>query len=212
MSVVLHDYWRSSAPYRVRIALALKGVAYERVAVDLGTGAQRDPAHLRLNPQGLVPALEIDGIVLTQSLAIIEYLDETRPGPALLPADRAGRAWVRALSQAIACDIHPLSNLRVLTRVEALGGSDARAAWNRDNIATGLAAFEAMLTHGPAGRFCHGDRPGMADCTLIPQLYNAARWGVNIAHLPRIMAVADSCADHPAFVAAHPDRWDPAKA
>lgn len=205
MSVVLHDYWRSSAAYRVRIALALKGIAYDRVAVDLATGAQRGAAHLALNPQGLVPALQIDGLVLTQSLAIIEYLDETRPGPALLPGDAPGRARVRALAQAIACDLHPVSNLRVLQRVEALAGPAARAAWNRDNIAAGLAAFEALLDH-PAfeGRFCHGAGPGLADCVLIPQLYNAARWDVPVDHLARIRAVADSCAALPAFAAAHP--------
>lgn len=206
MTVVLHDYWRSSAAYRVRIALALKGIAYDRVAVDLATGAQRGAAHLALNPQGLVPALQIDGRVLTQSLAIIEYLDETRPGPALLPGDAPGRARVRALAQAIACDLHPVSNLRVMQRVEALAGPEARAAWNRDNIAAGLAAFEPLLDH-PAfeGRFCHGAGPGLADCVLIPQLYNAARWEVPVDHLPRIRAVAASCAALPALAAAHPD-------
>lgn len=210
MTVVLRDYWRSSASWRVRIALSLKGIPHDRVAVDLTAGAQRSPAHLALNPQGLVPVLLIDGLVLTQSLAIIEYLDETRPGPALLPPDPEGRARVRALSQAIACEIHPLSNLRVLDRVEALGGPDARAAWNRDNLATGLAAVEAMLDHpGFTGRFCHGDAPGMADCALIPQLYNATRWGVAFGHLPRIAAVAGTCANHPAFAATHPDACAP---
>lgn len=211
MSVVLHDYWRSSASYRVRIALGFKGIAYERVAVDLVAGAQRSPAHLALNPQGLVPVLEIDGLRLTQSLAIIDYLDETRSGPPLLPADPAGRARVRALSQAIACEIHPVANLRVLKQVETLGGPKARGAWNRDNIRSGLEAVEAMLADGRTGRFCHDDVPGMADCTLIPQLYNATRWGVDYTHLPRISAVAGACENHPAFAAAQPDHFNPSR-
>lgn len=212
MRVVLHDYWRSSASYRVRIALALKNIAFDRVEVSLTANVQRSPAHLAVNPQGLVPALQIDGLVLTQSLTIIEYLDETRPDPALLPADPAGRARVRALSQAIACEIHPVSNLRVLKRVGDLAGDAARADWNRNNIATGLDAFEGLLDHWAfTGHFCHGDTPGMADCTLIPQLYNAGRWGVNYGHLPRIAAVAESCAALPAFLGAYPDRFDPAQ-
>lgn len=209
-AVVLHDYWRSSASYRVRIALGLKGIAYARVPVNLVSGGHRDAAYLALNPQGLVPALQIDGLVLTQSLSIIEYLDETRPEPPLLPRDNAARAHVRALALAIACEVHPVSNLAVLARIEALAGTDARSKWNRDNIASGLAAFEALLDHpGFAGRFCHGDVPGLADCTLIPQLYNAVRWGVALDHLPRIRAVAASCAAHPAFVAARPEHFEP---
>lgn len=212
MTTALHDYWRSSASYRVRIALNLKGIGYDRVPVDLVAGEQRSPAHLALNPQGLVPALEIDGLVLTQSLAIIDYLDETRPEPPLLPPHPMARARVRALSQAIASEIHPIANLRTLKRVEALAGPEARAAWNRDTIASGLDAFEALLDH-PAftGRFCHGHAPTMADCTLIPQLYNAARWDVPFDHLPRISAVAENCAALPAFAQAHPDRFDPHK-
>jgi maleylacetoacetate isomerase len=212
MSVVLHDYWRSSASYRVRIALALKGIAFDEIPVDLVAGAQRSPAHLAVNPQGLVPALEVDGLVLTQSLAIIEYLEETRPEPALLPMGAAERAQVRRLAQAIACEIHPVSNLRTLKRVEALAGAEARAAWNQETIATGLEAFETLLDHpGFSGAFCHADMPTVADCTLIPQLYNANRWGVAYDHLPRIKAVAATCAVHPAFAAAHPDRFDPAR-
>jgi len=209
--IVLHDYWRSSASYRVRIALALKGIAYRRVTVDLVAGDHRTPGHLDLNPQGLVPALEIDGLVLTQSLAILEYLEETRPEVPLLPAGAGTRAHVRAIALAIACEIHPVSNLGVLKRVEGLAGPDARADWNRENISRGLEAVEAMLDHpGFTGSFCHGDAPGIADCTLIPQLYNAARWGVAFDHLPRISAVARACAALPAFAAAHPDRFDPA--
>lgn len=205
MNVVLHDYWRSSASYRVRIALNLKGVAYEARAVNLVAGEQTAPAHLALNPQGLVPALEIDGLLLTQSLAMLEYLEETRPAPPLLPADPAARAQARALSLAIACEIHPVANLRTLARVEALGGADARGLWNRETIRGGLEAFERMLDH-PAftGAFCVGDTAGVADCVLIPQLYNAERWGVETGDLRRITAVAARCATEPAFVAAAP--------
>ena len=210
--VVLHDYWRSSASYRVRIALALKGIAYERVSVDLTRGEQRAPAHLAGQPQGLVPALEIDGLRLTQSLAIIAYLDETRPTPPLLPTDAGARAQARALALAVACDIHPVSNLKVLGKVEALGGAEARAQWNRDNIADGLAAIEAMLDHPSfVGRFCVEEAPGLADCALIPQLYNARRWGVDFSSLARVAAVEKTCAAHPAFVAAAPERFDPSK-
>lgn len=208
--VVLHDYWRSSASYRVRIALALKGIGHDRVVVDLVAGEQRAPAHLAINPQGLVPVLEIDGLVLAQSLAILGYLDETRPDPPLLPLEPAARAHVRAIALAIACEVHPVSNLSVLARVEALAGPEARGDWNRDNICRGLVAVERLLDHpGFTGQFCHGDRPGLADCALIPQLYNAARWGVGFNHLPRISAVARACAVHPAFLAAHPEAVAP---
>ncbi|MBA8820471.1 maleylacetoacetate isomerase [Ochrobactrum sp. P6BS-III] len=211
MTVTLYDYWRSSSAYRVRLALALKGIAYEHVPVDLTAGAQLSPEYLALHPQGLVPILKIDGLVLIQSLAIIEYLDETRPDPALLPRDAAGRAHVRALAEAIACEIHPVSNLRVLAQVEALAGKEARGAWNSDNIRRGLEAFEKLLDHpGFEGRFCHSDTPGMADCVLVPQLYNASRWGVEWQHLPRIAAVAKACAALPAFVAAAPEQFQPA--
>ncbi|WP_265502558.1 maleylacetoacetate isomerase [Paracoccus beibuensis] len=207
MTVVLHDYWRSSASYRVRIALNLKGIQFERRPVDLVEGKQRDPAHLRLNPQGLVPALEIDGLVLTQSLAIIEYLDETRPGPRLLPADPAARTQARALSLAIACEIHPLSNLKTLNRIEVLAGKAARAAWNRDTIRAGLEAFERMLDHPSfTGTFCVGDAGSIADCVLIPQLYNASRWQVETDDLTRIAAVAARCKVEPTFVAAAPQQ------
>lgn len=207
---VLHDYWRSSASYRVRIALGLKGLGYDRVPVDLVAGDHHRPQYMAVNPQGLVPALRIDGLVLTQSLAILDYLEETRPEPPLLPADPAARARQRAIALAVACEIHPVSNLGVLQRVQALAGPEARDEWNRENIAAGLRAVEALLDHpGFSGGFCHGDAPGLADCTLIPQLYNAARWGVAVDHLPRIRAVAGSCATHPAFVAAHPDNSKP---
>lgn len=210
-AAVLYDYWRSSASYRVRIALALKDIGYERVPVDLVAGAQRAPGHLAVNPQGLVPALAIDGLVLTQSLAIIEYLDETRPALPLLPDDPAGRARVRALAQAIACDIHPVSNLRVLARVGALAGADARSRWNAENIAAGLDAVERMLDCPSTGRFCHGDAPGLADCCLIPQLYNARRWGVDFSHLSRIASISAACATMGVIASAHPDNFNPAR-
>lgn len=210
MTARLYDYWRSSAAWRVRIALALKDIAYDRVPVDLLAGNQCGADHLALNPQGLVPVLDINGLRLTQSLAILDYLDETRPTPPLLPADPGARAHVRAVALAIACETHPLSNLTVLTRIEALAGPEARANWNRDNIARGLGAVEVMLSATP-GPFCHGDTPGMADCVLIPQLYNAARWGVATGHLPRITAIAAACTAHPAFAAAHADHFTPSR-
>lgn len=210
MGAVLHDYWRSSAAYRVRIGLALKGVGWRSRPVDLAAGAQRGADHLARNPQGLVPVLDIDGLRLTQSLAILAYLDETRPAPPLLPADAGGRARVRALALAVACDIHPLSNLSVLNRVSALAGDAARAEWNSGNIRRGLVAVEAMLDDLPDafrdGPFCYGTMPGLADCCVIPQLYNATRWGVDYADLPCLARAAAACAAHPAFVAAHPDR------
>jgi maleylacetoacetate isomerase len=206
----LHDYWRSSASYRVRIALGLVGETWETVPVDLVAGAQRQPEHLGRNPQGLVPALEIDGLTLTQSLAIIEYLDETR-GAGLLPADPAGRARVRALAHAIAMEIHPICNLRVARHaVEASGGAITMEAWMRAFIGPGLSAFEAMLDHPGTGRFCHGDTVGLADICLVPQLYNAGRWGVSLDAMPRIRAIREALEPIPAVAAAHPDRHRPA--
>lgn len=208
---VLYDYWRSSASYRVRIALALKDIAYDRVSVDLVKGDQRAPEHLAINPQGLVPAMAIDGHLLTQSLAIIDYLEDTRPALPLLPTDAAGRARVRAIAQAVACEIHPISNLMILNKVEALAGPEARKTWNEDNLTRGLTAIEALLDHPATGRFCHGDAPGLAECALIPQLYNARRWGVDFSHLPRIAAVSAACATLGVIASAHPDNFDPTR-
>ena len=210
MTTILHDYWRSSAAYRVRIALGLIGERWEAIPVDLTKGEQRSAAHLARNPQGLVPVLEIDGLSLTQSLAIVEYLDETRAA-GFLPQDAAGRARVRALAHAIAMEIHPVCNLRVARHaIEASSGAITMEAWMRAFIAPGLAAFEAMLDHPATGRFCHGDTPGLADICLAPQLYNADRWGVSLEAMPRIRAICAALDALPAVAAAHPDRHAPA--
>lgn len=199
--VVLHDYWRSSASYRVRIALALAGIEWRAVKVDLRAGAHREAANLAVNPQGLVPTLEIDGLVLTQSLAIIEYLDETR-GLGLLPNDPAGRARVRAAAMALAVDVHPVCNLSVVR--EATGGQEpAQTAWMRRFIRPGLVAFERLIASAP-GSFAFGPNPTLADLCLRPQLYNADRWGVDHADLPRVMEAKAACDAHPAFRAAAP--------
>jgi maleylacetoacetate isomerase len=205
----LYDYWRSSAAYRIRIGLGLIGESWEAVPVDLTTGAQRSPDHLDRNPQGLVPVLELDGLSLTQSLAILEYLDETRDA-GFLPADAASRARVRALAYAIAMEIHPVCNLRVARyAVDASAGAIDMEGWMRAFIGPGLAAFEAMLDHPATGRFCYGDTPGLADICLIPQLYNADRWGVSLEGMPRIRAIRAALDELPAVAAAHPDRHAP---
>jgi maleylacetoacetate isomerase len=206
---VLYDYWRSSASYRVRIALNLKGLPYQAVAVNLLTGQHRSPEHLARNPQGSVPALDIDGLRLTQSLAIIEYLDETRPERPLLLSDPAGRARVRALAHVIAMEIHPICNLSVANRIAELGGDAARLEWMRQHIDRGLTAFEALLARPGTGPFCHGDAPGLADCCLVPQLYNARRWHLDPATWPTIARIEAACVELPAFAAAHPDRIGP---
>ncbi|WP_172328214.1 maleylacetoacetate isomerase [Mangrovicoccus sp. HB161399] len=199
----LHDYWRSSASYRVRIALGLAGLDWEALPVDLTAGAQRGPAHLARNPQGLVPVLEIDGLQLTQSLAIVEYLDETR-GLGLLPGDAAMRARVRALAHAVAMEIHPVCNLRVARHAAAnSGGGITMESWMRDFIAPGLAALEAMVDDGD---FCAGGSLTLADICLVPQLYNARRWGIDLAPLPRLSRIGTHLDTVPAVAAAHPDR------
>jgi maleylacetoacetate isomerase len=206
MKPVLFDYWRSSASYRVRIALNLKGVAFDPTSVDLAGGAQRDPDYRERNPQGLVPMLEIDGQRLTQSLAIIGYLEATRPEPRLLPATPADAAHVRALALTVACDIHPLNNLRVLKHLTGPLGVDeaAKNAWIGRWIADGFTALEAMAAPR-AGRFLFGDEPTLADICLVPQMYNARRFAVPLDDYPLLVrADAEACA-HPAFAAAHPD-------
>ncbi|MFP5513483.1 MAG: maleylacetoacetate isomerase [Alphaproteobacteria bacterium] len=214
----LHTYFRSSAAYRVRIALNLKGLAPEQAFVHLRRGEQSKPPFADLNPEHLVPALEVDGLggrhVLTQSLAIIEYLDETHPSPPLLPADALGRARVRALALAVACDVHPLNNLRVLGRLKAMGHSQEEVDdWYRHWIAVGLTALEAQLAGDPrTGRFCHGDAPGLADILLVPQLANARRLSCPLDGYPTLLRIDEACRALPAFAAAAPDRQPDADA
>ena len=202
----LHNYFRSSASFRVRIALALKGMPYEYHAVHLAKGEQFQDAFTQLNSDALVPMLEIDGLRLTQSMAIMEYLDETHPTPALLPPDAAGRARVRALSQAIACEIHPVNNLRILKYLSATlkVDEDTKNTWYRHWVELGLQAFEKQLAHPATGRFCHGDAPTMADCVLVPQIFNAKRFKVELGGFQRTMAVFDACMAMPAFQQAQP--------
>jgi maleylacetoacetate isomerase len=209
--LVLYSYWRSSAAFRVRIALNLKGLHYETRAVHLvrDGGEQHSPAYVALNPQQLVPALVDGDRVLTQSMAIIEYLDETHPLPPLLPKDPAGRARVRALAQLVACDIHPIGNLRVFQELDKqFGASDEqKAVWMRHWIATGFHALETMLAGSKdTGRYCHGDTPGMADACLVPQVYNARRWKVPLGDYPNILRIDAACATLQAFHDAMPEQ------
>jgi maleylpyruvate isomerase len=205
--MILHGYWRSGAAYRTRIALELKGVAYEQAGHDLRTGAQKDAAYVALNPQGLVPALEVDGAVLTQSPAILEWLEEAHPAPPLLPGDPVARAHVRAMAALIGCDIHPLNNLRVGKALREGFGADQAAvdAWAARWIVSGFEALEALVGRHGAG-WCFGDAPTLADCYLIPQIYSARRFNVALEAFPRLLAVDAAARAHPAFAAAHPDR------
>ena len=194
----LYTYFRSSASYRVRIALNLKGLSYEAVPVHLlrEGGQQHMAAFTALSPAALVPVLINEKLVLSQSMAIIEYLEETHPEPALLPKDAAGRARVRVVAQTIACEIHPVNNLRVLRYLELQLGvtAEARKAWYRHWVELGFGAVERMLLDSPdTGRFCHGDSPTLADCCLVPQIFNAERFGVSLDAFPTIQRVGQAC-------------------
>lgn len=203
---VLYDYWRSSAAYRVRIGLNLLGQPYQSVPVDLVAGMQRSEENLTRNPQGLVPTLDIDARQLTQSLAILEYLEETR-APGWLPADPGARADVRALAYSIAMDTHPVCNLRVARYAIGLGAT--MEGWMQHFITLGMEGVEGLLGRAPGGRFCHGDSVSLADICLVPQVYNARRWGVDLDVFPRVAAIDAELDAVEAFRLAHPDRFKP---
>ncbi len=203
----LYNYFRSSASFRVRIALALKGLSYDYVPVHLVKGEHKLPAYAALSPSLLVPTLQTDqGEHLGQSMAIIEYLDETHPEPPLLPRDALGRARVRALAQLIACEIHPLNNLRVLKYLvrELKLDEAAKSTWYRHWVRDGLETFERELSRLPKSTYCHGEIPTLADCCLVPQVFNGRRFDVSFDGLPRAMAAFDACMAHPAFQKAQP--------
>jgi maleylacetoacetate isomerase/maleylpyruvate isomerase len=208
MALTLHSYWRATAPYRVRIGLALKGLPFTYRAVSLIAGEQSAPGYDAVNRQHLVPSLDVDGHVLTQSLAILEWLEETHPQPPILPTSPLDRATCRAMAAIVACDIHPLNNLRVLQALQGLGhpmGGPDQMSWGARWIHDGFAALEPMVAAHGAG-FAFGDTPTIADCCLIPQLWSASRFAVDLAAYPALAAVAAHAAEHPAFQAAHPDR------
>jgi maleylpyruvate isomerase len=207
----LYTYFRSSAAYRVRIALNLKALPYQAIPLHLlkNGGEQLQPAYRAINPSGLLPALDDGGGIITQSLAMLEYLEEVYPQAALLPADPGGRARVRALALTVACDIHPLGNLRVLKYLSATlaVSEEARLEWSRHWITEGFAALEALLAKSTeTGRFCHGEHPTIADCCLVPQVFNARRVGCDMAPYPTIVAIDAACTALPAFIAAHPSQ------
>jgi maleylacetoacetate isomerase/maleylpyruvate isomerase len=205
MALTLFSFWAATAPYRVRIGLALKGLDFDIVPVDLRAGDQHGEAYRARNPQGLAPALETEGgDLLTQSLAILEWLEETHPSPPLLPPDALGRARVRAMAAIIACDIHPLNNLRVHQALQGLGVSrEDVTAWSARWVSDGFDALEAMVLRHGRGFAC-GDAPTLADCLLIPQVYAADRYDLDMSRWPALKAVAERASGHPAFEAAHP--------
>jgi maleylacetoacetate isomerase len=211
----LHNYFRSSASFRVRIALALKGLPYDYVPVHIARGDHKKPPYVELSADTLVPLLELDdGRHLSQSMAIIEYLDETHPQVPLLPGDALGRAQVRALSQSIACEIHPLNNLRVLKYLvrEVKLDDEAKNGWYRHWVREGLEAFERQLAALPPSVYCFGDSPTMADCCLVPQIFNGQRFNCDFNGLPRTMAAFEACMQLEAFQAAQPSRCPDAEA
>ena len=201
MSMKLYNYFRSSASYRVRIALALKGLDYEYVPVQLVRNEQFNESYAAVSAARLVPTLVDDDNLLTQSLAIVEYLDETHPEPPLLPADAVGRARVRALALDIACEIHPLNNLRVLRYLvkDLHVADDDKNRWYRHWVETGLETVERQLQQPGTGRFCHGDTPTLADVVLVPQIHNAQRFDCRLDHVPTVMRIFDACMALPAF-------------
>lgn len=205
--VRLHGFFRSSASWRVRIALNFKGITADHSFYKLRRGDQRSPDFLALNPQGLVPALTLDnGETLTQSLAILEWLEETVPNPPLLPDDPVARARVRAFAMAVACDIHPIQNLKILARVQALGHDESVSnSWARDIITDGFQSLEQMIAE-QTGPFCLGDQPTLADVCLVPQFGNARRFGVDLTPFPRLVAAEAAASALPAFADAAPDR------
>ncbi len=204
--MILHGYWRSGASYRVRIALNLKGITYDNAAHDLRKGEQKAADYLALNPQGMVPALQHGDLVLTQSPAILEWLEETHPEPALLPKGANERATVRAMAAMIGCDIHPLNNLRVLKAIRSEFNADQGTvdAWAAGWIAPGFDALEALVARHGAG-WSFGDAPTLVDCYLIPQMYSARRFNMELSPWPRLLAVEQTALAHPAFASAHPD-------
>ena len=206
--LTLHGYWRATAPYRVRLALNLKGLPFDYAPVNLLGAEQRGERYGALNPQHLVPTLDAGGVLLTQSLAILEWLEESFPSPPLLPSTADDRAVVRAMAAIVACDIHPLNNLRVLQALAGLGapmGGPAQQAWASRWIEDGFSALEAMVARHGQG-FAFGETPTLADCCLIPQIWASGRFSVDMAAFPSLSAVAQRAATHPAFIAAEPQR------
>ncbi len=204
----LYTYFRSSAAFRVRIALHLKGLAYDPVVIHLAKGEHRKPEYANAYPQALLPTLIDGGAALSQSLAIIEYLDEKHPIPPLLPKDAVGRARVRSLALLVACEIHPLNNLRTLQYLKReLGQNEAQInTWYRHWVADGLVKLEADLSKAETRNFCHGDSPTMADCCLVPQIFNAKRYNSDLAPYPTVMRIFDACMKLDAFERAQPSK------